>query len=213
MKKRRLLFGATGVLAALLSLGGYIGLYTGNVRTVAEGRAYRSAQIAGPSLRSELAGVFGHDLARVVRAHRIRTVINLQGPSPDKPWYQDELSVSQRVGVKHYDVALSDQRLPPPDRLKALFDILDSASYPILIHCKAGADRSGLVSALYLAVYRGVPPRSAVDSQLTWRYGHMPIGRAVAMDRFFDLYFRTNDGLGVREWTLSRYPALYAANR
>lgn len=213
MTKRRLLFGATGVLAALLSLGAYIGLYTGNVRTVVEGRVYRSAQIAGPSLRSELAGVFGHDLARVVRTHRIRTVINLQGPSPDKPWYQDELSVSQRVGVKHYDVALSDQKLPPPDRLKALFEILDSASYPILIHCKAGADRTGLASALYLAQYGGVPPRSAVDSQLTWRYGHMPIGRAVAMDRFFDLYFRTNDGLGVREWALSRYPALYAANR
>ena len=155
----------------------------------------------------------GHDLEREIKAHRIRTVINLQGPSPDSPWYRDELAVSQRAGVTHYDVPLSDNKLPPPDRLKALFGILDSASYPILIHCKAGADRSGLVGALYLAAYKGVPPRDAVDAQLTWRYGHMPIGRAVAMDRFFDLYFRTNDGLGLREWTVSRYPALYLTNR
>ncbi len=213
MSKKRLLFGTSAFLAALLSLGAYIGLFTGNVRTVAEGQVYRSAQIAGPSLRSELAALFGHDLEREVKAHRIRTVINLQGPSPDKPWYQAELAESQRAGVKHYDVALSDNKLPPPERLKTLFEILDSASYPILIHCKAGADRSGLVSVLYLATYRDVPIRSAVDSQLTWRYGHMPIGRAVAMDRFFDLYFKTNDGLGVREWAISRYPALYAANR
>jgi protein tyrosine/serine phosphatase len=213
MSTRKICFGASGFLAAGLSFCAYIGLYTGNVRTVVEGQVYRSAQIAGPSIRSTLAGLLGHDLDRELQSHRIRSVINLQGPSPNSPWYQDEMAISKRAGVTHYDVALSDRVLPPPDRLKALFAILDTAAYPILIHCKAGADRSGLVAALYLGVYKGVPPQSAVDSQLTWRYGHMPIGRAVAMDRFFDLYFRTHGGLGLRAWTISRYPALYLANR
>lgn len=213
MAKKRFLLGASGLLAAAVSLGAYIGLCTGNVRTVMDGKVYRSAQIAGPSMRATFAGFLGHGLERELQTRGIRTVVNLRGPSPDSPWYQTELATCRRMGVQHYDVQLSDHQLPPPDRLKTLFDILDKASYPILIHCKAGADRSGLVGAIYLAEYQGVPLQGAVDAQLTWRYGHMPIGRGVAMDRFFDLYFQTNDGLGLREWALSRYPTLYLTNR
>ena len=32
------------------------------------------------------------------------------------------------------------------------------------------------------------------------------------MDEFFDLYRQNGNGLGLREWITTRYPALYAAS-
>ena len=209
MTKKGFLFSACGILLALLALGAYIGVYTGNVRTVLDGRVYRSAQLTGPSIRATMASWLGHNLENEISAHQIHTVVNLRGYSPASPWYQSEVAVCQRAGVKHVDVELSDHELPPPDRLKALFGIFEKDSYPILIHCEAGADRSGLVSALYVIQYQHVPLKQAVDSQLTWKFGHFSFGFAKAMDQFFNLYSETNDGLGLREWVLTRYPALY----
>jgi hypothetical protein len=212
MTKKGFLFSACGILLALLALGAYIGVYTGNVRAVVDGHVYRSAQLTGPSLRATMASWLGHRLEDEILIHHIHTVVNLRGYAPASPWYQSEVAVCRRVGVKHLDIELTDHDLPPPERLKALFDIFEEDAYPILIHCQAGADRSGLVSALYLIQYQHVPLKRAVHSQLSWQYGHLPFGPAQAMERFFNLYSETNDGLGLREWALSRYPALYRKN-
>lgn len=212
MTKKNLLFGTGGFLLALLALGAYVGLYTGNVRAVVDGRVYRSAQIVGPSLRATMAARLGHSLEEELVSHGVRTVVNLRGYSPNSRWYQAEVALCRRIGVEHRDVELSDHRLPPPERLQELFEIFEKESYPILIHCQAGADRSGLIGALYLIQYQQVPLAQAVASQLSWRYGHMPFGSVQAMERFFHLYRETNEGLGLREWVLTRYPALYQAN-
>jgi len=57
----------------------------------------------------------------------------------------------------------------------------------MLIHCKAGADRTGLASAIYVA---GVAKEGemAAESQISLTYGHLSlffIG-AYAMDRTFE---------------------------
>ena len=43
--------------------------------------------------------------------------------------------------------------MPPPESLRALLAAFDAAPYPIIYHCQAGADRTGLVSAIYAAIY------------------------------------------------------------
>ena len=55
-----------------------------------------------------------------------------------------------------------------------LIDTLRSCPYPLLIHCKSGADRTGLASALYLMIRRGVPPEQAEDA-FTLEHGHVPL--------------------------------------
>jgi hypothetical protein len=107
------------------------------------------------------------------------------------------------------DVGLSATHLPPPSQLDLLLAAFDRARYPLLFHCQAGADRSGLVGTIYLNVYRHVPLDRAEASQLTWRYGHIRWGRAHPMDDFFRLYRATGGGLSLRDWIATRYPALY----
>ncbi|MFD2031462.1 tyrosine-protein phosphatase [Ancylobacter dichloromethanicus] len=49
---------------------------------------------------------------------------------------------------------------------------MKDAKKPILIHCQAGADRSGLASALYLAAIKKNSAEAEAEAQLSIRYGH-----------------------------------------
>ena len=176
----------------------YIGVFGGNVRTVVPGRVYRSAEITGDTL------------ARVLEQDHIKTVINLRGGSPSDSWYQSELAETARYGARHLDVALSATHYPPPDRLQTLMSDFDRADYPVLFHCRGGADRSGLAATLYLNVYQHVPLDQAEERGLTWRYAHFSFGQAHAMNDFFNLYRKTARGQTLRDWITKSYPDLYA---
>ena len=80
----------------------------------------------------------------------------------------------------------------------------------MLYHCKAGSDRTGLVSTIYLNTYQHLPIERAYAQGLTWRYGHFSFGETHAMDDFIHLYESTSQGEPLRQWTVDRYPALYA---
>ncbi len=54
-----------------------------------------------------------------------------------------------------------------------LIDVLERCRYPLLIHCKSGADRTGLASALYLMVKRNQPPDLA-ENAFALEFGHVP---------------------------------------
>lgn len=171
-----------------------MGVLGGNVHAVVPNRVFRSAQLSSTALGD------------VLEREHIRTVINLRGGWSGKS--AEEAACASR-DIKHVDVPMSALALPPPERLKRLLEVFDTSAYPILFHCQGGADRSGLVGTLYLALYEHVPLDLAEERQLTWRHGHFPVGATHAMDDFFDLYRRTGKGQQLREWILSDYPALY----
>ena len=72
-----------------------------------------------------------------------------------------------------YDLPLAATRRPTRRELLFLIDLLDRCPYPLLIHCKSGADRTGLASALYLMVKRNQPPELA-ENALALEFGHVP---------------------------------------
>ncbi len=187
------------LLACILALLWYVGVFGGNVRVVVPGKVYRSAQLTGNTLDS------------VLKLYDVHTVINLRGGSSEDSWYRSERAECARLGVAHLDITFSAVRLPPPQQLQKLLAAFDKATYPVLIHCQGGADRSGMTGAIYLNLYQKVPLAEAVARQLTWRYGHISWGEAHAMDDFFALYGRTSGGLDLREWIERRYPAIYAS--
>jgi protein tyrosine/serine phosphatase len=175
-------------------------LLTGNLRTVVPGKVYRSAQLSPDALRS------------LIREQGIRTVINLRGGSTAASWFREQAAVCEQEGVEMETVHLSASLLPRPAEISALIHDFDTARYPVLIHCRSGADRTGLAAALYLYAYEGQPLGQALDDGLTWRYGHIPITSG-AMDRFFALYRRTSGGTPMPEWIHRTYPSVYASTR
>jgi len=165
---------AVGLTAG--SCGAYWGAiqYQGNFHTVQEGTFYRSAQLGKDKLRS------------AIRKHKIRSVLNLRGAHPGQAWYDEEVAVSQALGVAHYDYGLSAHRFVTRQQIGEVLDIVRDAPKPLLVHCKAGADRAGLVSALYRFAGEGASADQA-DRELSVVYGHFPYftSRSRAMDDSF----------------------------
>jgi len=179
-RRRRFLIALLAVgmlLSPVIILGGWaLGVQaSGNVHEVEPGQLYRSAQLSGNSLN------------QVIDHYGIRTVINLRGRNPDIKWYSDEIAVTTRRRVNHIDVAMSASKEPDRATIDQLIEAFKSAPKPILIHCKAGADRSGLASAIFELV---IAHRTASDAekQLSFYYGHFPwlTSKTGAMDRTFE---------------------------
>ena len=132
-----------------------------NLGVVDEGRAYRSAQPTGA-------------LPALIASKHLATVLNLRGGSDADPWYAAEVAATRRLGVDFYDLPLVATARPTRKQLLTVLDVLGRCKYPLLIHCKSGSDRTGLVSALYLMSRRNVPPEQAEDA-FSLYYGHVPI--------------------------------------
>ena len=190
----------TGSFAAVVvAFLWFIGATGGNFREVVPGQFYRSAQLTGRNLEG------------AIEAGHVKSVINLRGGVPGEELHDSEVALCSRLGVQHVDIQhFTAHHLPPPADLKQLLDALDKMPRPILVHCHGGSDRYGLVSALYLNVYRSVPLDEAVSRELTWRFGHFGFTSSGAMDHFFELYRKTGNGLSLRDWIVRKYPTIYA---
>ncbi len=157
---RRLALGLSAV--ALLTVVVFQNsLFRGNFGVVDPGRVYRSAQPTS-------------GLPGLIRGRSLSTVLNLRGGSPRDPWYAGEVVACHEAGVAFYDLPMSATSRPGRRELLRLIDLFGSCEYPLLIHCKSGSDRTGLASALYLMVARGLGPEEALGAFTVW-YGHVPL--------------------------------------
>ncbi|MDD5021608.1 MAG: tyrosine-protein phosphatase [Endomicrobiaceae bacterium] len=148
---------------------------SGNFHTITIKQAYRSKQLSKKQ--------FEH----YIKKYDIKSILNLRGSEPGIQWYEDEIAVSKAYGVEHYDLEIHAMELPDDKDMTEIINILKSAQRPILIHCLGGADRSGLVSAIWKIVIEKESKEKA-SKQLSVFYGHMPFGRARAMDRWLAKY-------------------------
>jgi len=161
----------------LFALGAiYLGIeqLLGNFHTVVAGELYRAAQVDA------------EELADIQAKYGVRTVINLRGPSKAS-WYEKEVAESQKLGLNHLDFKLSAGRELTQKQVEDLIALMRDAPKPILVHCKGGADRSGIASALYVAAI-AKQGEMAAEWQLSLFYGHFPFPffPSWAMDQTFE---------------------------
>ena len=161
---------------------GWVGLWAvapggwgGNLHPVIEGRVYRSGRLSSARLEA------------AIERYGIRTIINLTGDRTGTDWYETQRVVAARRGVAHHDIDLLATALPSQPNVARLVDLLRHAPQPVLVHCDAGADRAGLASAVARLLLDDANLRAA-RGELSWRYGHWPVGRARELDRFLDQY-------------------------
>lgn len=168
----------SGVLAAALSLGLYLGVMqlSGNVHEVIPGELYRSGQLSGNMIES------------LAKSYGIRSILNLRGENLSRDWYQDEVEATDRLGIQHINFPMSSRQLLDDARITEMIALMQAAPKPLLIHCMGGADRSGLASALYLE-FIADRPNGEAGRQLSLYFGHFAVpvlSKAYAMDVTWD---------------------------
>ncbi len=136
-------------------------LFEGNWGVVDGDIVFRSAQPKG-------------DVVGMINAHKLGSVLNLRGGKTADSWYSAEVDATAKTGAEFYDLPMSAVRRPSRRELLVLLDVLDHCRYPLLIHCKSGSDRTGLVVALYQMYRKGESPSQALSS-FSLAYGHVPL--------------------------------------
>lgn len=165
------------LLAACLG-GGYLGYLqlSGNFHTVIAGELYRSGQLTA------------EEIATYDNRYHIGTIVNLRGENSGSDWYDAEIAASRKAGIDHIDFRMSARKMLSTGRAAQLVAILKEVKKPILIHCKGGADRTGLATALYMAAVAKAGEEPAEDA-ISIVYGHIGIpllSQTYAMERSWE---------------------------
>jgi protein tyrosine phosphatase (PTP) superfamily phosphohydrolase (DUF442 family) len=184
------------IAAAGLAFSYHIGLLTHNFRTIAP-QCYRSAQLS-PEL-----------LEQHIKDQQLKCVLNLRGDHGNAEWHKGELDVCTRLSVEHADIAFDLRKLPDPDALKELVDRFEKGPYPMLMHCRAGSERTGMAAALYCMLVEHKTLEEALATQTGWHVGHFRNTSNDAGDRFFEIYKATSNGQNIKDWILESYPAIF----
>lgn len=150
----------------------------------------------------------GHPHARRLarlKAKGLQSVLSLRGDPECLP-NLIERDACSRLGLTLRFVELRTVFLPRRETLLDLVAQLREMPKPMLVHCKSGADRTGLAVTLYRHVLRGVPLVEARRA-LNWRYGHLGLGGAGLVHRLLDAYGAeaAATGIGFEEWVATRY--------
>ena len=90
--------------------------------------------------------------------------------------------------------------------LLALLDSFETIERPLVMHCKSGADRAGLASALYLLHIEGATIAEA-KKQLSFRYLHIRGSKTGILDHLLECYEADTAArpIPIRDWIESRY--------
>ena len=135
----------------------------------------------------------------------LKSVLNLRGKSKQS-FYLFESEACRTLGLTLVDLPLSARNAPSLAALEQLVALLQGMEKPMLIHCKSGADRTGLAAALYLLVIEGQPIEVA-RRQLSFRYIHVANSPAGVQDHLLRVYeaaFRQS-GIGFLDWMRTQY--------
>ena len=120
----------------------------------------------------------------------VRTIINLRGARHCGGYWLEQ-SACARLGLKLEDYQVRSRAAPAKDEILGARDLFQRVDYPILLHCKSGADRAGLMSALYLIAHENVPVAVARE-QLALKFGHIRQSDTGILDYFFERYLQDN---------------------
>ena len=135
----------------------------------------------------------------------VKTIINLRGDqTPGVRWLQEQACA--RHGVRLVDFKLRSRAAPTRDELFAMRDLLSNVEYPILLHCKSGADRAGLMSVI-VRHERDAAPISEARRQLSLRFGHIRQADTGILDAVFDRYVEDDarERIEFWDWVATKY--------
>jgi protein tyrosine/serine phosphatase len=160
------------------------------LREMVPGRVYRSGQMTASGF------------ADAVRRFHLRTILNLQDDYPDpdialgyftaKTVKESELC--RRLGVRFVflppdTVSRRKSRVRRPEAIDRFLRMMDDPqTYPVLIHCRAGLHRTGVLAAVYRMEYQGWGREEAIRELKADGFGEWPCSSA---NEYVDQYILT----------------------
>lgn len=159
---------------AMFAEHNFINLLRYNFHKISEG-AYRSSQ---PTMMQ---------LERDVKKYRIKTILNLKGPNTNSAYYAFEVEKCKELGIKMVDITILSRSIPDAQKIKYAKEVFENIEYPMWMHCKAGADRTGIYATLFQYFHEHIPIEETNQLGLI-PFGHLKHSKAGKVDYFFDKY-------------------------
>ena len=132
-----------------------------NFGVVEAGEIYRSGRLTPRMFR------------KVVGENNIRTVLDLGAYVPGSPEDLREQQLAEELGAERYRFYLDGDGTGNPNYyVQALRLMSDPEAQPILIHCAAGAQRTGVIVLLYRHIIQGQDLAQAYPE--SFQYKHKP---------------------------------------
>ena len=126
-----------------------------------------------------------HQIAALAR-QGLRTIVNLRGQRSCGSYWLEK-AACDRHGIRLVDFQVRSRAAPSRAEVRAARELFEQLEYPILLHCKSGADRAGLMSVLYRHIREGDSLEDA-KRELSLRYGHIRQADTGILDLFFERY-------------------------
>jgi protein tyrosine phosphatase (PTP) superfamily phosphohydrolase (DUF442 family) len=146
-------------------------------------------------------------MIRRIEHHGIKSVLCLRGGRSAR---QSERA-TMGGGAIFTAVPISAKSAPSPDALLRLWNVAETAERPIMVHCLAGVDRTGL--ALAIIALHDTGDLNLARKQLAFiPNGHIAAFGTEAMDRVLDDYSPFHNVLPFPAWVVQVYTAEYASN-
>ncbi|BBP46624.1 protein-tyrosine-phosphatase [Thiosulfatimonas sediminis] len=145
-------------------------------------------------------------IKKMQQKHAIKTILSVRRADTTGAYLLEKETCDQ-LGIRLVNHAMSSRQLPSvADVLKAKA-LLESIEYPILIHCKSGADRAGMMSVFYKHFIEKQPIEEAL-AQLSMKYGHFRWADTGKLDFFFDDYLafkKQHPDISFETWLTEHY--------
>ncbi|MDQ0316213.1 fused DSP-PTPase phosphatase/NAD kinase-like protein [Amorphus orientalis] len=142
---------------------------------------------------------------RWARRKGVRTIISLRHSSNFGAWPLMK-ETCERKGLALVNLPLFSREPPTHQAVRYAKHVFDTIEYPALLHCKSGADRAGMGSALYVLLRQGGTADEAIR-QLNWRFGHFSFAKTGILDAFLRRYKEDGEAKGISfvDWIETGY--------
>jgi len=125
-----------------------------NWASIDDGILYRSQKLTTEQLRNR------------IQQHQVASILCLAECS------QEEQEVARDLGLKYYDRNMNIPEIELSD-VYDIVDILKHSPKPLLVHCRKGADRTGMAATLYFHTIKGESLKLSIKKGMRLRYGHL----------------------------------------
>jgi uncharacterized protein (TIGR01244 family) len=113
----------------------------------------------------------------------VKTIVNLRGESEDTRMEENE---AKRLGLNYFNVPMSSVGKPTDEQVDRVFEILDATeNAPVFVHCRRGADRTGVIVAIYRVTREGWTAERSIEEAQRYGLGRIQFRKRDSIKEYF----------------------------